>query len=67
MTPPTRPPDDNDDGRARGNWLGLAAAVLLIAAGTYVVIELIASIEYQKCAAAGRRNCDKVEPRDLPR
>lgn len=63
MADPAQPPDSNDKerSRGRGNLLGLAVAVLLIVGGAYLVIELMDSIKYQKCAAAGRRNCDTIE------
>lgn len=57
------PPNRNDEqaDRSRGNLLGLVVAILLIVGGAYLIIELMDSIEYQKCAAAGRRNCDTIE------
>lgn len=41
---------------------GLGIAVVLLAAGLWLVHELTAASKMQDCLMSGRRNCNAIEP-----
>jgi len=56
--------DDDDDGddrrRLKRSFAGLAVALLLVAAGIYLVARLHKQNEIEVCLEAGHRNCDTL-------
>jgi hypothetical protein len=58
------PGDDGEDERDRRatNIFLLAAAVLFIGAGVWLVDALLAARKADECISAGRRNCAPVQP-----
>lgn len=57
------------DGEGEGNTGlggtlgGLVAAVVIVALGLWLVVEMTDTARYSDCAASRRRNCDSIEYR----
>lgn len=50
-----KPPDD--DPRQQGAWLGLAAAIVLVVLGVWLMVAFKKSTDTLDCIAAGHHDC----------
>jgi len=49
-----------------GTLGGLVAAIVIVALGIWLVVEMADTARYAECAASRRRNCDNIEYRRAP-